>query len=131
MLMVMMNTLLITLSSYQNYKIYAKKIFELRTKNINYGYFYDSLNSSSINKEDMLKVLSKYQINSVFDDTSHWSKPSIDMTIHWSNGDSFDKSHVIHEICHLIQDDFNIPITYSLTEYGLNSPLETIAEDVM
>lgn len=113
--------------NFNNYKKYAEKIFELRKKNIDYNKFMVYSNSS-LNKKQLIDLLNKYNIKSEFNDRDI-SYKNID-GVNWGGKESFDKYNIIHELVHLAQDNFNIPITYSLTKYGLNNKLETEAENV-
>jgi len=121
--------------SFSNYKIYSKKLLRLRESNlnINYSKFY-RYSPSSINKEELTILLKKYKITSYFTKTGSLSSPSgskNDMAIDWA-GDTFDKSHILHELAHFIGDDkLSIPTTYSLTDYGLSNPSECTADSIM
>lgn len=121
--------------SFSNYKIYAEKLLRLRENslNINYSKFY-TYSPSSIEKEELTTLLKKYKITSYFTKTGNLSSPAgskNDMAIDWA-GDTFDKSHILYELAHLVGDDkLNIPTTYSLTDYGLSNPSECSADSIM
>ena len=52
------------------------------------------------------------------------------MSIVWA-GETFDKSHILHEVSHLIDNKIHIPITYSLTDYGLTNQSECTCDSIM
>ena len=118
--------------SYSNYKLYTKKLLHLREKNIDYGKFYN-YSPSSISKNKLISLLEKYKIASFFNKTGVYSSPigsKDDMNIDWA-GDTFDKSHILHEIAHFFDDKIHIPTTYSLTDYGLTNQAECTCDSIM
>jgi hypothetical protein len=118
--------------SFSNYKKYAEKILRLREKTTDYSKFYN-YSPTSISKEELIRLLEKYKINSYFNKNGVYSSPSggkDEMSIDWA-GDTFDKSHVLHEIAHFFDDKIHIPITYSLTDYGLTNQIECTCDSIM
>lgn len=116
--------------SYKNYKTYSEKIFEIRTKNIDYSKFYGN-KIKSIDRNQLINLLEKYNIKSSFIN-GYISHPTdkINKNISWA-GDTIDSSHILHEIGHFFDDDIKIPTTYSLTDYGLTNIGECTAESIM
>lgn len=54
-----------------------------------------------------------------------------DMIMDWA-GTTFDRKHIFHEVTHLVDRSFKtpIPITYSISLYGLTNQDECLAENV-
>jgi hypothetical protein len=118
--------------SYSNYKIYAEKLLRLREKTVDYSKFYNYL-PTSINKVELINLLEKYKIKSYFTKKGVYSSPTggkDEMSIDWA-GDTFDKSHILHEIAHFFDNKIHIPITYSLTDYGLTNQAECTCDSIM
>lgn len=116
--------------SYMKYKLYAKKILRIREENIDYSKFYN-YRPTTIDKKPLINLLEKYKIKSFFTKKGSISSPIKDeMSIDWA-GNIFDKSHILHEIGHFFDDDIIIPITYSLTDYGLTNQKECTCESIM
>lgn len=118
--------------NYPNYEIYTEKLLRLREKNVDYSKFYN-YSPSSINKEQLIELLEKYGIKSYFTKRGAYSSPTGgkgSMSIDWA-GETFDKSHVLHEIAHFFDDKILIPTTYSLTDYGLINQAECTCESIM
>lgn len=118
--------------SFSNYRLYAEKLLRLREKTIDYGKFYN-YSPTSISKNELIMLLEKYDIKSYFTKKGVYSSPTgtkDDMSIDWV-GDSFDKSHVLHEIAHFLDDKIHVPITYSLTDYGLTNEAECTSDSIM
>ena len=118
--------------SYSNYKLYAEKLLRLREKKVNYHKFYN-YSPTSINKYDLINLLERYKIKSHFTKRGIYSSPMrgvSEMSIDWA-GNVFDKSHVLHEVAHFFDDKIRIPITYSLTDYGLTNEAECTCDSIM
>lgn len=118
--------------SYSNYKLYSEKLLRLREKSVDYGKFIN-YSPSSISKNELISLLEKYKITSYFTKKGVYSSPTgsrDEMTIDWA-GDTFDKSHILHEIAHFFDNKIHIPITYSLTDYGLTNQAECTCDSIM
>lgn len=116
--------------NFKNYKIYAERLLRLREKNIDYSKFYN-YKPTTVDKKTLINLLEKYKIKSFFTKKGSISSPIKDeMSIDWA-GNIFDKSHILHEIGHFFDDDIIIPITYSLTDYGLTNQKECTCESIM
>lgn len=116
--------------SFIKFRLYAEKILRLREKNVDYTKFYN-YHPTSISKDELINLMNKYDIKSYFNKTGFISSPhKHEMTINWA-GDTFDKSHILHEIAHFFDDEIYIPITYSLTDYGLTNQKECTCDSIM
>lgn len=116
--------------SYKNYKRYAERLLRLRERDIDYSKFY-YYRPTTIDKSTLINLLERYKIKSLFTKKGSISSPIKDeMSIDWA-GDIFDKSHILHEIGHFFDDKIIIPITYSLTDYGLTNQDECTCESIM
>ncbi len=118
--------------SYSNYKLYAEKLLRLREKTVDYSKFFN-YSPTSINKNELIDLLEKYKIKSYFTKKGFYSSPTSlndEMGIDWA-GDTFDKSHILHEIAHFFDRKIQIPTTYSLTDYGLINQAESTCDSIM
>jgi len=80
-----------------------------------------------------IKLLEKYNIKSLFSKQGNMSSPTgskDEMMIDWA-GTTFPKEHILHEISHFFDDKIFIPITYTLTDYGLTNVAECTCESIM
>jgi len=119
--------------SVSNYRKYAKKLLDLREKNVDYYKFFN-YSPASISKKELIGLCEKYDITSLFKNTEGISTRTggrDEKIINWSAGNEFPKNHILHEIGHFVDHKIFIPTTYSLTEYGLLNPAESTCDSIM